>query len=325
LSSFVGYAGIVAPGDTDDVGMSVVSVLTAFGRIARTSELKAQGVTERELTWSVRSGEVTRIRQGLYALPGVDPIMMHAAEHGGVPGCTDAARLHGLWVLADGERHVWLGTAGNRHGGCKDCRFHWDEGLVQAGQLPPVHNVLLQIAKCAGEETFFAAYESALRWSKISPGGIAWLWKHLPVRMRWLLDFAQSDADSGLESLMRLRLRRFGIRLRRQVAIRGVGEVDFVYDGWLIIECDGRENHEREAERHKDLMRDAAAAARGYETLRFDYSMIVHDWAVVEAAILAKVRSGSVDPRRNSQATGIDDRVSARQAARNTAPRAFDP
>ncbi|MFE6997481.1 type IV toxin-antitoxin system AbiEi family antitoxin domain-containing protein [Microbacterium sp. NPDC057659] len=305
--------------------MSVVSVLSAFGRIARTSELKTRGVTERELTSAVRSGEITRIRQGLYALPGIDPVMMHAAEHGGVPGCTDAGRMHGLWILEGGERHVWLGTAGNEHGACKGCRLHWDEGLVKVGQLPPVHNVLLQIAECSGEETFFAAYESALRWSKISPGGIAWLWKHLPVRMRWLLDFARGDADSGLESLVRLRLHRSGISLRRQISIRGVGEVDFVYGGWLIIECDGRDNHEREKERHKDLMRDAAAAARGYETLRFDYAMIVHDWGVVEAAILAKVRSGSAGLRRESQTVRPPDGVSAPQIAQHASPRASNP
>ena len=30
--------------------------------------------------------------------------------------------------------------------------------------------------------------------------------------------------------------------------------------------------------RHKDLRRDANAAAWGYVTLRFDYAMVVHDW-----------------------------------------------
>ncbi|MFF0909210.1 hypothetical protein ACFWZW_00795 [Microbacterium enclense] len=39
-------------------------------------------------------------------------------------------------------------------------------------------------------------------------------------------------------------------------------------------------------------MRDATAATWGFVTLRFDYAMVVHDWPVVEAAILAHVSRG---------------------------------
>lgn len=38
--------------------------------------------------------------------------------------------------------------------------------------------------------------------------------------------------------------------------------------------------------RHKDLVRDANAALWGHVTLRFDYAMIVHDWDLVERAIV---------------------------------------
>ena len=36
-------------------------------------------------------------------------------------------------------------------------------------------------------------------------------------------------------------------------------------------------------------MRDAVAAAHGFDTLRFDYALVVHDWPLVEGAILATV------------------------------------
>ena len=81
-----------------------------------------------------------------------------------------------------------------------------------------------------------------------------------------------------------------GLRLECQVAITGVGRVDFVVDGRLILEADGRENHDGESMRHKDLVRDAAASRLGYETLRFDYAQIVHDWPTVQAAVLAALR-----------------------------------
>jgi hypothetical protein len=36
-------------------------------------------------------------------------------------------------------------------------------------------------------------------------------------------------------------------------------------------------------------VRDAVASTYGLDTLRFDYALVVHDWPLVEAAILAKV------------------------------------
>jgi very-short-patch-repair endonuclease len=269
-------------------------VLIALGRLARTSELKRLGVSERELTRAVRAGEIVRPRQGVYALAGTSEAMLHAAAHGGTLGCCAAGELLGLWILHIPDRHhIWLGDGGTPRSLCTDCRLHWDDGTVHVGVLPPVHNVLLQIADCAGDEAFFAALESALRQQKISPSGVVWLWRRLPRRMRWLVGIARSDADSGLESLLRLRLHRLGIDVRCQVQIRGVGEVDLVIGDRLIVEADGRQNHERERERSKDLARDVAAATLGYETLRFTYAMIVHRWDVVEAAILAKIAEGA--------------------------------
>jgi len=298
------------------------SALITRSPVARTADLIALGVRERELTRAVRAGEVLRLRQGVYALPEVPAAFRHAAAHGGVPGCAEAARLHGLWVLDDAGDHVWMGDGGAPHSPCAvqstpgevpTCRMHWDEGLAVIGDLPPVHNVLLQMSQCESEESFFAAYESALRLSKISPSGIAWLWRHLPVSRRWMLDLARSDADSGLESLVRLRLHLLGISVRTQFSIRGVGEVDILIGDRLLIECDGRENHEREQQRHKDLLRDAAAAALGYETLRFDYAMIVHGWCRVEAAIIAKIeaRSHLRTPPVGHPAAGWPDRSGA--------------
>lgn len=107
----------------------------------------------------------------------------------------------------------------------------------------------------------------------------------------WLVGFARADADSGLESLVRLRLHRLGIRLRTQVWIPTVGEVDFVVGERLIVEADGEANHGGSGLRAKDLRRDASAAALGYQTLRFTYAMIVHDWQAVEAAIVGALRA----------------------------------
>src|SRR5690606_36066930 len=148
--------------------------------------------------------------------------------------------------------------------------------------------------RCAGDEAFFAAFESAWRKGRLPQAARSRVRAALPASARWLVDISRSDADSGLESILRLRLHLLGIRLDCQVVIPGVGTVDFVIGGRLILEADGKENHDGRSMRHKDLVRDAAASRLGYETLRFDYAQIVHDWAAVQAAILgALTRTGA--------------------------------
>ncbi len=110
------------------------------------------------------------------------------------------------------------------------------------------------------------------------------------ARRRDLIAFSRADADSGLESLVRLRIRRYGWRVRTQVGVVGTGRVDLLIEDWLIIETDGRANHEESSLRHRDLVRDATAAGWGHATLRFDYAMVLQDWPLVERAIVETMR-----------------------------------
>ncbi|ALX67439.1 type IV toxin-antitoxin system AbiEi family antitoxin domain-containing protein [Microbacterium sp. XT11] len=272
---------------------SAAVALSHMGGMARTRELLTLGVTARELRRAVRAGEIVRPRQGLYALPDTALDHLHAAEHGGVPAAASAARLHGLWVLDDETVHVWMGPGGRRLSDCRSCCVHWSEGTVSAGRLPSVPRALLQLAQCAGEEPFFAALESALRQGLIDAAGLRWLRDALPRRWQWLVDFARSDADSGLESLVRLRLHRRGIAVATQVVVCGTGRVDLLIGDRLLIEIDGKENHAGPMHRHKDLVRDAMSAIWGYETLRFDFAMVIHEWDLVEDAIIAKITAGA--------------------------------
>ncbi len=153
--------------------------------------------------------------------------------------------------------------------------------------IAPIEVALTHAYACYGEEFFFAAYESAWNKRMLTAAARAHVRSALPATARWLVDFARPDAESGLESLVRLRLHLIGVAVRTQVAVDGVGRVDFVIEDRVILEADGRENHDGAAKRHRDLMRDARASDLGFETLRFDYSMIVYSWDVVEAAILA--------------------------------------
>lgn len=252
--------------------------------------LRTYGITRRMSAAAVRGGSLARVRAGVFAVVAADAAIVEAAAHGGALTCAHALRLYGVWSLeADGPVHVWLGGKGRPHHVRCECVGHYDAGRAGVG-LAPLEQVLIHVYRCAGEEAFFAALESALAQRLIVSTARRRIRQRLPAGAHWLIDLARSDADSGLESLLRLRLHLLGISLECQVAIPTVGRVDFVLGGLLILETDGKGNHASAAHRHKDLVREAAASALGYETLRFDYAQVIHDWASVKSAIVAAVR-----------------------------------
>ena len=81
-------------------------------------------------------------------------------------------------------------------------------------------------------------------------------------------------------TIIRLRLRARGIRLRSQVDIPGVGRVDF-----LIIEADSVEHHLPKYQ--SDRTRDRVATAMGYLMIRLTYEDVVYHWDTALADILA--------------------------------------
>lgn len=273
-----------------------VAACAERGGAARAHELAADGLSRRCLQAAVRDGLLIRPRQGVYVVPEAAASVVDAMAHRGVIACVTAARAFGLWTLDDGAdepTHVWVDP--DRHAAeprdrCPD-RHHrdrapapprvWTVGLVHC---------LAQIARCKGAEAFIAALESALRRGLLTAGDRAVLRAAVPTSFARLVDFARSDADSGLESLVRYRLHLLGIPVATQVAIPGVGIVDFVIGDCLILEADGR-THDGDS-RHTDRVRDAAALALGFIPLRFDSQLILHDWALVEAAILSALGRG---------------------------------
>ncbi|MFG6504431.1 DUF559 domain-containing protein [Microbacterium sp. P05] len=258
--------------------------------------LCADGWSRTAIDHALAEGSLTRVRRGIYATDEACDEATAAARHGGTLHCLSAARHEGLWVLADGaDLHVGVRAGDHQYPHEEDCRcvIHWDKRqTMDAFGLPSIPRILRQILRCCGTEEFFVALESAMRLRRVTRKGLTWLRSHTNKAGREALRLARWDADSGLESLVRWRLRRYRLVVRTQVFIANVGRVDLLIGEHLIVEVDGRENHDGANLRHKDLLRDARAAAQGYLTLRFDYALVVHDWPLVERAILAQLAAG---------------------------------
>ncbi|WP_144877111.1 DUF559 domain-containing protein [Microbacterium sp. 1.5R] len=268
--------------------LSAADTIRRMGGLARGTDLQKIGFTRRALSRAVQRGDIARIRDGVFAVGPLDRHVLAATAHGGALTCVSVLRLTGIWVLSPAPGpHVWIGSDHHPllHTDCA-CVTHYRRGRPPLG-VAPLESALVHYLRCAGDEAFFAAYESALRLGLLSSAARTRIRESLPATSRWLIDLARSDADSGLESLLRFRLHVIGIGLDCQVMINGVGRVDFVLAGLVILETDGKENHEGMTNRHKDHVRDAAASALGFETLRFDYAQVVYDWPTVQAAILA--------------------------------------
>lgn len=270
--------------DAHSGGMQVLQALSSQGGVARTHSLYAIGVTHTTLAQALSDGTAVKLRKGIVA-SDADSETATAAWHGGTATCVSALRHYGVWVLHDNVLHVHVPT-GSRihpHPNCS-CVTHRSPGRQPFGVMP-IREAFIHAARCLTSEAFFAAFESAWHLRLLTRADRARIRSRVPARLKHLIDIARPDAESGLESLLRLRLRAAGIILRTQVNIPRVGRVDFVVEH-LILEVDGRLGHADPTSRHKDLVRDARAAEAGYRTLRFDYALVVHDWPQVLAAVL---------------------------------------
>jgi very-short-patch-repair endonuclease len=153
-----------------------------------------------------------------------------------------------------------------------------------------IEDALAHIAACLPFDTAIVLWESAARTEKLAPDylrGLAWR----TTAARELAASVTGLADSGLETLVVVPLRRSGLRVRQQVKLAG-HLVDVLVGERLVIQIDGYEFHSSSAQRSSDIAHDAELRLRGYTVLRFSYAQIVHDWAAVERTIRQAVAAG---------------------------------
>ena len=101
---------------------------------------------------------------------------------------------------------------------------------------------------------------------------------------RLAADDLDHRSESGIESLVRVALRDSGLHVASQVVVPGVGRVDLLVEGRVIVEVDGRRWHA--GEQARDYWRDLELARRGYAVVRVDYRLVVSRLDAVVAAVL---------------------------------------
>jgi len=266
--------------------MDLMEILTSAGGVLLRRDVLAAGATDTELRRAVRSGQILRLERGLLAVADADPELVAAGRAHGLVTCASAARAYGLWQLRPpGRPHYWQSNGRS----AIRCVSHRTD-LTQ----PPRHrtlvalpDVLLHALLCLPELESLVMVECAYNRGDIE---LSYLLRHLDGRRcgkaRNVVSKVDRGADSLLETLARVLFRDAGILTKTQVWIDGIGRVDFLLEGFLIVEIDGLAFHLEARQFKKDRRRDNSATLQGLPVLRFFYDDVVH----APESVLVQVR-----------------------------------
>ena len=256
----------------------------------RRSDLLDDGWTDRSLKAAVRDGRLLRARAGVYLAADTPRDIVDACRLGGRLACTSALALFGIFVLDTGQLHVHLAANSSRlRRLARPVRRHW-AGLHRTphpqSACVELLDALVQAVRCQPVRAAVATLDSALNTGAFDPDDLDELFRALPCRYAVIRRLLDPRCQSGPETLMRLMLRSAGLRFQVQVPIPGIGVVDFLVEGWLIIECDSRAHHSTWDAQRRDRRRDQRAAELGYAT----YRPIAEDIMWNPEAVLAALR-----------------------------------
>lgn len=269
------------------------------------AELLATGMTKRALAAAVQEGELVRARRDNYLSRDAPPSLVQAVRVGGRLGCLSLLAVLGVFVFEDTGLHVHMERGDSRmrsaesrrrpllgRAGRKRLVLHWHRFIAEPGRgTVAVIDALVQAVRCQQPRHAIATLDSALQKRVIAREQLAEVFAALPQRFAVLRELVDERAQSGPETLVRLMLARLGCDVDLQVFFAGVGYVDLLVDGWLVIECDSRLHHGSWTQQLKDYRRDRALAKLGYCVLRLAAEDILYDEDEVFATLRTLVHS----------------------------------
>ena len=259
----------------------VATALARFRGLATRTQVKQYGCTDHEIRAFIESGAARIVRRSWIATGEAPSDAVRAVELGGILGGESALRSLGVWVSHDTGLCVASPRTASRLPKLRqdEYRVHpstfvWPEGIrwrmgvvdalvVLAARVTPVHLI--------------ASIDSALHLGVLSARELDVLCARLPGRLRFVRALVDHRSESGIESIFRVSATGQGWDVQIQVAVPGLGRVDNVVNGWLIIETDGDGFHSTRAQRARDRARDAAAVRRGMRSHRFGHDQIMND------------------------------------------------
>lgn len=255
------------------------------------SALMRVGVTDGDLRGAVRRGRVVSLDGGTYALPDAAEEVVTAATLRGRLTCCSAARRHGFDLHTEpAVPHIAVP---------RNHAVDTDAAVVHRGNTPgrdpvvPVLTALVAVLRCLPTVDAVVVLDSALRQGQARVSSInSRLRGPGSVEARRRLGLADARSGSVLETLLRLALRQAGLPVECQVFVPGVGRVDFLVGGWLVIEVDGFEFHANREQYRNDRRRGNSLVSGGYRVLRFSYEDVMFRMTEVVAQVVGLYAAG---------------------------------
>jgi very-short-patch-repair endonuclease len=204
----------------------------------------------------------------VWALPAADPEYVKAILNNGRITCASAALRYGLW-LKDRPARLHLAT---RH--CRGRGFirhgYTRFPLPETIPVASVEDTVIHALTCLPEVDAIAVAQSAMKTFGIPRSMLASeLSADFYGNARKRLAKADGISESVPEISARLLFESAGLDFQRQARIEGVGRVDFLIGGRLIVEVNGYQFHSSREDWRKDMARLNAAQLLGYGTLSY--------------------------------------------------------
>lgn len=253
---------------------------------------------------AIDCGGLVRLRRGWYATSSAHQPTVGAVRSGGVLSCVSALDLHGVWVPAAATRrlHARSNLANSRTRETQFCRKYGGH-VREASAVDDIPAALAHAVRCLDDEGIVVVCDSLLNLRLMTLDEIGAVLATGPKNLQALVTKIDGRAESGLETIVRLRLRAIGIKFRIQVRLRGIGRVDFLIGQRLIIEVDGIAFHTG-PQHITDVKRDRVAIRGDYVVVRLTTSDVVEHWDEAEADILEIIRRRDHRrPRRHNLST----------------------
>lgn len=264
-----------------------------FG-VVRTAALRRAGLSKRRIDTLASERVLTSPAWGWYAGPEPDADAKAAVTMGGAVACVSALAKRGVWVPPDdGPFHIRLTQhhRSRRAEASTTCDPRGGYRPVESA-VDSVRNALESAAGCLEPDLLVAVTDSALNRRLVTHPEVTSWFAAYPASIRDAVAACDARAESGTESLARIRIQRLGVRVRSQVGIDGVGRVDLLVGERLVVELDSIEHHANLGAYEKDRERDRRLRALGYIPIRLTYRQVMFEWEQVEADIRALLAAG---------------------------------
>ncbi|MGO4191218.1 DUF559 domain-containing protein [Arthrobacter sp. YAF17] len=264
--------------------MDPLDFLTQLGGVARTGQLLAAGYSRTDI--SRLATVVCQPRRGVFILPECQPEFGAAIRHNARVSCASAAGHYGLWLREAPARHHLACNHGRGDGFIRHrtVRFDGHPTLPLAG----IEDVVLHAIMCLAPPASTAIATSAMRLHGVP---LELLKAQLTADRSGRALKALHQLDLRTESIVEVDaqhlFRSNGIGYDAQVYLPGIGRVDFLIEGYLIVEVDGFAFHSSRESLRRDLGRNNASTLSGFAVLRY---MPEHIWFEPER-VLAEIRA----------------------------------